>query len=196
MTVPYPSVNEAPATFRFTFDEFERMFDEGLLQRASGRVELLDGEILEMSPQSVRQNDLAVTLTLLLSEAVQSLNAAGADLKVAAGATLGIGTASAPEPDVFVTRTRAGEKYHQASDALLVIEVSVSTRLDDLKIKRPLYAGAGIPEFWIVEPEVKQVRIYRDPQADGTWRLETVVIEGTISPLFADTVCIKLADLF
>ena len=76
-----------------------------------------------------------------------------------------------------------------------MIEVSVSTRDNDLTIKRPLYARAGIPEFWIVEPEARLIRVFRDPRPDGSWGDETVVTDGTVTPLFSDQVHLTLAEL-
>jgi Uma2 family endonuclease len=113
-------------------------------------------------------------------------------------ATLKIGKRSAPEPDVLVLRAGEGEKYAQAEQAVLVVEVSVSTRGNDLTVKSRLYARAGVPEYWVVEPESRKVSVLRDPQSDGTWA-STIVLEGqgaAVSPLFAPQISILLTELF
>ena len=195
MTTPEFEVRETPATFRFTFDQFEQMFDDGMFQTVWNRVELLDGRIVEMAPGSDDHGktsaDLVVRIGMRLIEAGLT-----AEFGVRTDGTVRIGDYSAPEPDVFVVRNFSGRKYAEASDAVLVVEVSISTRADDLKIKMPMYARAGVPEAWMVEPEARLVRIFRDPRPDGSWGDEAVVTEGVVTPLFSDQVRVDLAELF
>ena len=195
MTSTPPGVHEGPADFRFDFDQFERMFELGILHELGPKLELLEGKIVEMAPMSAEHADVAVDLTVSLANGLKK-NAARSELRVTAGATLRIGPDSAPEPDILVARRVEGRKFYDASDAVLVIEVSVSTRGDDLCEKRPLYARAGIPEFWIVEPEARSIRVFRQPRADGSWEHEAVVSEGAVAPLFSDRIRIELSDLF
>lgn len=195
MTSTPSGMEEGPAAFRFDFDRFERMFELGILDGQGPRVELLEGRIVEMAPMSADHADVAAALIGALGVALrQDTKASG--LRVSAGATLRIGRDSAPEPDVLVARRRAGEKYYDALDAALVVEVSISTRADDLRIKGPLYARAGVPELWIVEPETRQIRVLREPRSDGSWGHEIVVAEGAVTPMFSDRVRIDLSQLF
>lgn len=195
MTSTPSGMQEGLADFRFDFDRFERMFELGILSDMGPRVELLEGRIVEMSPIGAEHADVSADLTVSLANGVKN-GGVLSGLRVTAGATLRIGTHSAPEPDVLVARRREGRKYYEASDAVLVIEVSVSTRNNDLTIKTPLYARAGIPEFWIVEPEAQLIRVFRDPRPDGSWGDEAIVTEGAVAPLFSDRVRVELADLF
>lgn len=195
MTTPEFEVREDPATFRFTFDQFEQMFDDGMFQNVWNRVELLDGRIVEMAPGSDQHGKTGAELIYLIAA---GLRAAGlkAEFGVRTDGTLRIGEYSAPEPDVYVVRNFSGRKYAEASDAVLLVEVSISTRADDLRIKMPMYARAGIPEFWIVEPEARRIRVFRDPKPDGSWGDEAVVTDGAVTPLFSDQVRVELAELF
>ncbi len=195
MTTPEFEVREDPATFRFTFDQFEQMFDDGMFQNVWNRVELLDGRIVEMAPGSDQHGKTGAELIYLIAA---GLRAAGlkAEFGVRTDGTLRIGEYSAPEPDVYVVRNFSGRKYAEASDAVLLVEVSISTRADDLRIKMPMYARAGIPEFWIVEPEARRIRVFRDPRPDGSWGDEAVVTDGAVTPLFSDQVRVELAELF
>lgn len=195
MTTTPSGVQEGPADFRFDFDRFERMFELGILNDQGRRIELLEGRIVEMAPMGADHADAAVDLTVSLANCIKT-QAVSSGLRVSAGATLRIGSDSAPEPDVLVARRRADKKYYESADTVLVVEVSVSTRDNDLTIKRPLYARAGIPEFWIVEPEARLVRVFRDPRPDGSWGSETVVTNGVVTPLFSDQVRVDLAELF
>ncbi len=195
MTTPEFEVREDPATFRFTFDQFEQMFDDGQFQSVWNRVELLEGRIVEMAPgsddHSKTNANLVVRLGMKLIEAGLT-----AEFGVRTVGTVRIGDCSAPEPDVYVVRNFSGRKYAAASDAVLLVEVSISTRADDLKIKIPMYARAGVPEVWMVEPEARLIRVLRDPSPDGSWGEARVVTEDAVTPLFSDQVRIALADLF
>jgi len=195
LTTPEFEVREDPATFRFTFDQFEQMFDDGQFQSVWNRVELLEGRIVEMAPgsddHSKTNANLVVRLGMKLIEAGLT-----AEFGVRTDGTVRIGDYSAPEPDVYVVRNFSGRKYAAASDAVLLVEVSISTRADDLKIKIPMYARAGVPEVWMVEPEARLIRVFRDPCQDGSWGEARVVTEGAVTALFSDQVRIALADLF
>ncbi|WP_396595524.1 Uma2 family endonuclease [Brevundimonas sp. R86498] len=188
------AVQEGRRPFLFDFDAFERMEQAGIFSRHAGKVELIEGRICDMAPLSGDHTDVTSELHLGLGVAVRATP--GLDLKVLTQGTLRIGDHSAPEPDIFVARSRGGRKYYEAADAVLVIEVSVSTVEDDRRTKVPLYARAGIPELWIAEPEARLVRIYRGPRADGSWISEITVTEGGVSPLFAPEIRIALADVF
>lgn len=196
MTANPNGMQEGPTDFRFDFDRFERMFELGILNDLGPRIELLEGRIVEMSPIGGDHGDTSVDLVVALSNALNSIPTLRDALRVSAAVTLRIGDYSAPEPDVLVARRRDGRTYYEAADAVLVIEVSVSTRDNDLTIKRPLYARAGIPEFWIVEPEARLIRVFRDPRPDGSWGDETVVTDGAVTPLFSDQMHLTLAELF
>ena len=195
MTSIPTGVHDGPTDFRFDFERFERMFETGILNELGPRIELLEGRIVEMAPMGADHADVAVDLTVSLANRIK-MGGGSSGLRVSAGATLRSGSDSAPEPDVLVAHRRAERKYYEAADAVLVVEVSVSTRDDDLTLKRPLYARAGIPEFWIVEPEARLIRVFRDPHPDGMWGDETVVTEGVVTPLFSDQVHIDLSELF
>ena len=196
MTANPNGMQEGPTDFRFDFDRFERMFELGIFNDLGPRIELLEGRIVEMSPIGGDHGDTSVDLVVALSNALNSIPTLRDALRVSAAVTLRIGDYSAPEPDVLVARRRDGRTYYEAADAVLVIEVSVSTRDNDLTIKRPLYARAGIPEFWIVEPEARLIRVFRDPRPDGSWGDETVVTDGAVTPLFSDQMHLTLAELF
>lgn len=195
MTTNPSGMHEGPADFRFDFDQFERMFERGILNDLGPRVELLEGRVVQMSPIGAEHADVTADLTVSLTNRIRNDTVLSA-YRVSTGATLRIGSDSAPEPDVLVAHRLADRKYNEAADTVLVVEVSVSTRDNDLTIKRPLYARAGISEFWIVEPEARLVRVFRDPRPDGSWGDKAVVTEGAVTPLFSDQVRIDLAELF
>jgi Uma2 family endonuclease len=124
------------------------------------RVELVCGEIIEMSPigephaACVGRLTQDITLMLLRSAIVWVQNPIVLD------------DYSEPQPDVAVLRPRAdfyGQAHPRPEDVLLVIEVSDTTLGYDRKIKVPLYARSGIPETWIVNLPEKRIEVYADP---------------------------------
>lgn len=195
MTTPDHEVREDSSSSRFTFDQFERMADEGAFRKVGDRVELLDGRIVGMAPGSDEHARTTADLIYLLGAGIRGAELGG-EFGLRTDGTLLIGESNAPQPDVMVVRTFVGRKYAQASDAVLVIEVSLSTRADDLKVKAPLYARAGVPELWIVEPGARRIRILREPKPDGRWDEEVVVTEGAATPKFSSRIHIALSELF
>jgi Uma2 family endonuclease len=183
--------------FLFDFDQFERMDQAGIFSGVQGHVELIEGKIIHMAPASVDHGGVSATIVFAIMTALRGLSPQPA-LKVITNATLQIGQRSAPEPDVFVMRAGQSEKYAQAEQALLVVEVSISTRGNDLTVKSRLYARAGVPEYWVVEPESRTVNVLREPHPDGTWA-STTTLKGeaaSVSPLFAPQISIPLPELF
>ena len=78
---------------------------------------------------------------------------------------------------------------------MLLIEVSCSTLATDRSVKGPLYAGAGIPEYWILNLSGRQLEVHRTP-LNGVWAQTFVVPEsGTVSPLAAPEATVTVADL-
>ena len=187
-------VAEGLRPFLFDFADYERMDEAGVFADQDGRVELIEGVIVQMAPAGFDHTSVASDVMLGLGIALRD----GPDhqFKVLTHGTLKIGNHSAPEPDVFVVRVTGRKKYYEAADAVLVVEVSVSTADADKTIKAPLYARAGIPELWIIEPEQASVTLYRGPRPDGEWSEIRSVTEGSVSPLFAPHIAIVLADLF
>jgi len=189
-----PGVREGLRPFLFDFADFERMDEAGVFAHHEGRVELIEGMIVQMAPPGFDHTN--VTSDLLGQFYVSLKNTTTAEFKVLTHGTLRIGDHSAPEPDVFVVRVTGRKRYYEAADAVLVVEVSVSTADADKTVKAPLYARAGIPELWIAEPEQGSVTLYRGPRPDGTWTEVSTVTEGEVRPLFAPGVAISLSELF
>ena len=146
----------------FSVDDYHKMVDAGILA-PSDRVELIDGEIITMSPI----NSLHANIVDILSEQLILKLHSKAIIRTQNPITLD--DYSEPEPDIAVVKKQAGRyrlQHPQAPEVLLLIEVSDSTLDKDKSIKIPLYANAGIMEYWIVNIPEQQIEIYRQP--DGT----------------------------
>lgn len=124
------------------------------------RVELIDGEVVEMTPIGWRH-----------AQVVNALTDALADLRETGGYTisvqnpLALGDYGEPQPDLaLLRRDRETGRLPAAGDALVIIEVSDTSVAHDRDVKLPLYAGSGIPEAWLVDLTTDRVEVHANPR--------------------------------
>lgn len=155
------------------------MAEAGILPE-DARVELVEGEIVTMSPVGKRHMAAVKRLMDLLFPLQQARKAL---LQVQD--PLRLSPESEPQPDLTLLSYRENfyrDKVPEAEDALLVIEVA-DTSLDyDLTVKLPLYAKAGIPEVWVVDLARDRVHVFRKPQGEGYGEAQALE-EGELSVL-------------
>lgn len=152
----------------FTADEFQKL-DQINFFGPEERLELLDGEIRAMSPINPRHAAVVSDLVSLLHEILDK------SWIVRCQAPLQVSTNSLPQPDVCVVRTKTGryaKSHPSASDTALVVEVADSSVYTDLGQKRDLYAGAGVPEYWVFDLTENSVECFQNPQA-GVYQTHT-----------------------
>jgi Uma2 family endonuclease len=149
---------------RFTVDEYHRMAEAGILGE-DDRVELLEGEIVEMSPIGWRHQACVNRLTYGLITALRDRAV------VQPQGPIRLGVDSEPQPDLVVLWPRAdfyAEGGPGPEDVLWLIEISDTSLRYDRDVKVPLYARYGIPEVWVVDLAEERVLVYRDPDpAEG-----------------------------
>jgi Uma2 family endonuclease len=148
---------------RFTVDEYHRMGEVGILTRAD-RVELIDGEIVEMTPIGPLHWRCVIFLTQVFVRRLE-----GRAL-VSPQGPLRLGEWSEPEPDLALLRPpleRYAKRIPTVTDALLVVEATDTSQHRDRVVKLPRYAAAGVPEVWIVDLEGGAVEVYRTPSPEG-----------------------------
>jgi Uma2 family endonuclease len=152
----------APLRKRFTVDEFQRMGAAGIFD-PDARLELIEGEILEMTPIGSRHFACVIGLDELLWELL------GKRATVSVQGPLQL-SASQPLPDIAVLRRRA-DRYRDRlpgpTDCLFVVEVADSSVSFDRKVKAQVYAGEGVVEFWVVDLTTATVVLHLNPGADG-----------------------------
>jgi Uma2 family endonuclease len=169
---------------RFSVDEYEQMIDKGILTE-NERVELIRGEIVEkmvigpLHSATVKRINRLLT-TRLLASAIVSVQ----DPVVLSD--------SEPEPDLALLLPNNdfyATSKPTANDVRLIIEVSDSSLAYDREIKLPLYAQAGIQDFWIVNLIESKVEVYRQPLASGSYTSRSDFTRGDeLSPLaYADS---------
>lgn len=148
---------------RLTVDEYYRMAEVGVLA-PEARVELIDGEIIDMAPQKSRH---ASVVNELMRRLVRSV---GDRALVTCQTPLRLSQRSEPEPDLMLLRPRAdgyAQSHPTAADVLLLIEVADSSARYDRQIKLPLYARHGVAEVWIVDLEAGVLRRQRQPAGES-----------------------------
>lgn len=143
----------------FTVDEYYAMAQAGVL-KPEDRVELIGGEVLEMSPIGSRHAAHVNRLTRWLATAL------GERAIVSVQNPVRLDDFNEPEPDLAVLKPREdfyAEAHPGPSDVLLLVEVSDSSLVFDRKIKLPLYASHGIPEVWVVNLIEGVIEVLREP---------------------------------
>ena len=183
---------------RWTTDAYDRMVANGLFSPGE-RVELIDGEVVNMTPQGSTH----VTALLLVHQSLQQVSGEG--FHVRPQAPLVADPLSEPEPDVTVVRGGVRDYavcHPSARDAVLVVEVSDSSLPYDRGTKGSLYARAGIQEFWIVNLVDLQLEVYRKPHSDSAapfgWSYAerfTGAPDQSVSPLEIPSAAVAVADL-
>jgi Uma2 family endonuclease len=179
---------------RWTREQYDALVRAGVLGE-DVHVQLVEGEIVEMAPQGPAH----VTVIRLVEDRLRAAFGAGFDVR--SQGPLALSDVSEPEPDVAVVRgsPRDHAREHPAT-AVLVVEVADTTVDFDRTRKGPMYARAGIPEYWIVDLHASAVEVYRYPGTapDGRASYRTylrVSRDGEISPLAAPGTVIIVRDL-
>jgi Uma2 family endonuclease len=154
----------SPSRHRITVEEYHRMAEVGLLA-PDARVELIEGEIIDMAPIGNPHNSAVDRLNQWLTVAVLG------QAIVRVQGSFRLSGFTEPQPDIILLKPREDfywSRFATGDDTLLVIEVSDSTFHYDREIKEPLYARHGIPEYWIVEIEHSRLHFFRSP-VDGCY---------------------------
>lgn len=148
---------------QLTVADYHRMGEADILPEDS-RVELIEGEIIDMSPIGSRHAGTVLQLSRILNLA------AGRAALVSTQNPVVLGMHSEPEPDIMLLHSREDfykSSHPQPGDILLIVEVAESSLNYDRQIKIPLYARHGIPEVWLVDIEAKQLCLFLRPGANA-----------------------------
>lgn len=175
-----PFMASQPRKHLITVEEYYRMAEVGLLA-PDARVELIEGEIIDMAPIAPSHGSVVDKLTRLFIRAV------GDQAIVRTQGAVLLDRRSMPQPDLALLAPSPDDyatTHPTPADLLLVIEVSDSTLRYDSKVKLPLYARHGVPEVWIVDLQHGELHRYRSPQ-DGKYLEHDAAREPGITTLSA-----------
>jgi Uma2 family endonuclease len=176
---------------RWTVADYHKMGKVGLLSQ-DARVELIDGEIVEMAPIGSQHAGQVNHLVGLLWNRLY-----GKAVITGQNPVL-LGDYGEPQPDIAVLRWR--DDYYKSAhpkpeDILLLIEVADTTARYDREVKVPLYARHNILEVWLLDLPQQHLEVYRDP-ADGKYTQVSCHRTGLLSPRQFPEAVVELADLF
>jgi Uma2 family endonuclease len=180
-----------PKRRRFTRAEYHQMAQTGIL-KPRPRVELIDGDIIEMSPIGRPHKSSVDRLLRRFDRNV------GDDAIVRVQSSIVLDDYGEPEPDVTLLRYREdfyADSDEVPADILLVIEVAESSESYDRRTKAPLYARYGIPELWIVDLNRDRITCYLDPTAGGYATTRVFRRGESLSPLAFPDLTIGVDDI-
>jgi Uma2 family endonuclease len=176
---------------RFTADDYHRMADAGILDE-DDRVELIDGEIVRMSPVGALHAGTTKKLNRLLSRTLGDTAVIGVQDPIR------LADDTEPEPDLSVLRPRDDfytESLPVPAEVLLLIEVADTSLLADRLVKIPRYARAGIPEVWLVDLDHRQIERHSGPTAEGYAAIKVIAEGQSLASSIVPTIVIRSADL-
>jgi Uma2 family endonuclease len=173
----------------WTRQEYDRMVEAGVLGPES-RVELLDGEIIEMPPQGPPH----VTATHLVADVVRRLLPPGLVLRMQA--PLALDDRSEPEPDICIVRGSVRDfADHHPTGALLIIEVSDSSLDYDRGAKAMAYARGGIPEYWIIDLKQHRVQVMTEADPRGYRQTRSLSSADRVASAAVPEIRLAVSDL-
>lgn len=187
------AVLEYPHRHAITTAEYLRMGEAGVFA-PDARLELVEGEIIEMAPIGSPHAGTVAILTRLLGRTVGDLA-----LVWVQNPLLLIGERSMLQPDLALLKPRADSytrSHPGAADVFLVVEVSDTTLRFDLSTKIPLYARAGIGEAWVVDLEARAVRVFREPDPSGYRTSFAVSGDNKVACGSLPAVAARVSELF
>ena len=161
---------------KWSVDDYHRMIEAGILR--DRRVELLAGEIFEMSPET----PIHYNTTKRGAKYLEELLAGRADVRFNGSITL---LDSEPEPDIAIVRLPESiynNRHPEPEDIFWVIEVAKTSLKKDLDLKGSIYATAEIQEYWILDISSKRLIVFREPQ-NGQYVIEQTLVQGEVIPL-------------
>ena len=154
------AADDPPRRHRLNVDDYYRMAEVGILD-AEARVELIEGEIIDMPPPGSPHAAAVHRLTEVFVRAVAGR------ATVLVQNPVRLSNFSEPQPDIALLKRRDdfySERHPQPTDVLLIVEVAASSLAYDRNRKLPLYARHGIAEMWLVDLEHRRLSRYRAPQ--------------------------------
>ncbi len=163
---------------KFTSEEYHLMGKAGIF-RQDARLELIEGDIIEMAPIGSRH----AACVKRTSSLMQPGRTASFVLGVQDPVQLSDGCE--PQPDISILRYRSdyyAEAHPRPEDILLIIEVCDTTLEYDREHKVPMYARWQVPEVWLADLTGGRIEVYRDPGPDGYRRIFTAMGDDTLTP--------------
>ena len=175
-------------TYKWSIEQWHKLVESGLLEGKP--VELLEGEIIEMSPEGIPHSYTNDSVVKYLRKILAGL----ADVKESHPITL---DNSEPEPDIAIVRlpeTIYRNHHPYSQDIYWLIEISNKTLKIDLEQKTKIYARNEIPEYWVIDLVNKKLIVHTQPGDDGYWQIVEYQA-GQVTPQAFSNIAISLDQL-
>ena len=173
---------------KWSVDDYHLMIESGVLNNRS--VELLEGEIIEMSPEGPLHSSTNDNVAEYLRELLRGV----ARIREAHPITL---RSSEPEPDLAVVRlskTNYSDRHPYPEDIYWLVEISNTTIEEDLGRKKKIYAIARIDEYWVINLKTKEIIVFREPSGND-YKTKLTIARGTITPIAFPNIQIEVTTL-
>ena len=173
---------------KWSVEDYHLMIDSGVLNNRS--VELLEGEIIEMSPEGPLHSATNDNAAEYLRELLRGI----ARIREAHPITL---RNSEPEPDIAVVRlnkSNYSDRHPYPEDIYWLLEISNTTLEEDLGKKKKIYAQANINEYWVIDLNTREIIVFREPSGND-YRIKLTINKGTITPIAFPNIQIELVKL-
>ena len=175
---------------KWSLDDYHQMIETGILDDRA--VELINGEIIQMSPEGVPHS-------FYCRETVKYLRSIlGERAEVSEAHPITLPNNSEPEPDIAIVKTPYTiykTRHPIPDDIFWLIEVSNATLSTDLGVKKELYARSGILEYWVMNLQTSELVVFKNLTPDG-YQSETRFNSGNISALAFPDIAIDISRLF
>ncbi|MGB7521695.1 MAG: Uma2 family endonuclease [Spirulinaceae cyanobacterium] len=175
----------------WTVKEYYQMVETGLLHPEE-QVELLEGQIINMTPQG----PFHAATTDYTTEHLRHALAGKALLR--SEKPIILNQYSEPEPDIAVVHLhpyRYADRHPQVSQVYLLVEVADTTLDYDCNTKAKIYAGAGIEDYWVLNIKKRQLHTFREPMVDSYGKKEVWAETTSLSPLAFPEITIEISRL-
>lgn len=173
---------------RWTVAEIEAMVVAGIIEEDE-RFELIDGEVVPMSPKGIRHELIKGSLLEFWMERKSKT------IKIVPETTFRFNTSSFLEPDFVFFASDTKLVNLKPSNALLVVEVADTSLRYDTGRKAMLYAAHGVRELWTINAETLQTHIFNKPSAEGYLERRLIEPSDELAPSFAPEIAVKLGEL-
>ena len=188
-----PSIDlEAMPHWRCSSERYLELISSGTLG-PSDKVELINGIITAMSPAGPEHDYTIMQLTELLMPVIPAY-------RLLIQSTINLGEGQVFDPDLAVIKRRGEDAYKHKhagpDDILLIIEVAASSMKRDAKVKMPIYAIAGIPEYWIADIENQSLIVHRDPQEATYASIQTIQGDSPVQATSVEGLSLTPAAIF
>ena len=164
--------------YRWTIDRYHKAVEAGVFDEQP--IELLEGELIEMSPEGIPHAGLSSDGADYLREQL------GNQVKVREAKPITLPNHSEPEPDIAIVKPLGDlyktERHPHVEDIFWVIEYANTSLDKDLQLKSKIYASANIREYWVINLKTRELVVFRDPVGDE-YQSKIVMTSGMICPV-------------